>query len=135
MEDPILPSLVKVNYLNGLPSGHTNSCTNGTTPHPINHSPPEQPLWRKIAVAKQLRREQILAQHQDWRLNEPVPSSVKDVSSMPLILLTEREKEIVDQDATSLVSALRDRRYSALEVTTAFCKVNISINPLLILPR
>ncbi|KAF8527413.1 amidase signature domain-containing protein [Hysterangium stoloniferum] len=70
-----------------------------------------------------MKREQILSRYQDWRLQGPVPPTINDVSPLAVSLLTEREREIVNSDATDLVMSLRASHYSAVEVTTAFCKV------------
>lgn len=97
---------------NGSINGQANGVTNGAV---------EQ--WRKVAAAKQGKREQILAAHQNWRLKEVVPATVTDVSALALTELTAREQEIVHLDATDLALALRVRQYSAVEVTIAYCKV------------
>jgi amidase len=52
-----------------------------------------------------------------------VPITVTDVSTLPLTELSGREREIVHLDATDLVLALGARKYSAVEVIIAFCKV------------
>ena len=108
--------------------GSINGLANG-----VAHVEAEQLQWKKIAAAKQATREQILIAHQDWRLQAPVPATLKDVSALSLTELTDLEREIVHLDATDLVLALRNGRYSAVEVTIAFCKVcyhfNLGIGP------
>ena len=79
--------------------------------------------WERIAARKVADRQAILDQYPQWKLREPVPANVTDISHLPISQLTIREREIVCQDATSLVEALRDRRYTSVEVTTAFCHV------------
>ncbi|GJE89672.1 amidase [Phanerochaete sordida] len=81
------------------------------------------PPWKAISARKIADREAILAQWPDWHLREEVPAGVQDVSALPVSGLTPREREIVAQDATALVDALRARRYTALEVARAFCHV------------
>lgn len=105
--DPIPARAINGNHLNGL--------TNGTV---------ESHRWKKVSALKQGERESRLAAHQDWRLKQSAPTSVKDVSRLPISMLTDREREIVHLDATDLVLALGASRYTAVEVTTAFCKVN-----------
>lgn len=121
MEDPILPLHLNGIHLNRPVNGHSGRM-NGTT---TNNGSSDQPHWKKVSAAKQLKREQALSEHQDWRLKSPVSFTVKDVSSMAVIPLTERERQIVESDATDLVNALQTRHYSALEVSVAFCKVRL----------
>lgn len=114
MRDPLPERQAYGRYVNGSANGLTNGAT---------HDAVEQLHWKKIAAAKQGKREQILAAHQNWRLKEPVPVMLKDVSALALTELTDREREIVHLDATDLVLGLRNSQYSAVEVTIAFCKV------------
>lgn len=79
--------------------------------------------WQKIAARKVVDRKAQLDRWPDWHLKECVPDSTTDVSDLPASQLTEREREIVRQDATALVESLRDRRYTAVEVAKAFCHV------------
>jgi amidase len=114
MRDPLPERLPNGKYVNGSINGLANGVTNVAV---------EQLQWKKTAAAKQVKREQILAAHQNWRLKEPVPSTMEDVSTLALKELTDREREIVHLDATDLVLSLRNGHYSAVEVTIAFCKV------------
>ncbi len=79
--------------------------------------------WKSVAARKVADRRANLDHWPDWHLKEKVPEAVADVSVIPLSQLTDREREIVSQDATSLVGSLRDRRYTAIEVIKAFCHV------------
>jgi amidase len=79
--------------------------------------------WEKVSARKVADRAAILARWPQWRMEQEVPNSVLDVSRLPTARLTQREREIVHEDATALVEALRERRYTALEVTKAFCHV------------
>lgn len=76
--------------------------------------------WKDIASQKVAERRQRLAAHPEWLLKGSVPHSTKDVSTIPISQLTPREQEIVRLDATALVDAIRDRRYSAVEVLKAY---------------
>lgn len=81
-------------------------------------------VWTAVSARKIADRAALLAQRPDWQLEGPLPADdVLDVSQVPTSQLSAREREIVDQDATSLVAALRERRYSAFEVAEAFCRV------------
>jgi amidase len=51
----------------------------------------------------------------------PLPSNVSKLYQTSGFL-SQRQVEIVSQDATSLAAALRDRAYTAVEVTEAFCR-------------
>ena len=85
-----------------------------------------QGSWQKIAARKVADRQAILDQYAEWQLQQAVPDSVTDVSHLPMSRLTDREREIVTQDATSLVESMRARRYTAVEVTKAFCRVAVA---------
>ena len=80
--------------------------------------------WKTISERKIADRAAILNEHPDWHLRGGTPpAGVLDVSHLPTSQLSPREREIVHQDATALVAALRERRYTAVEVATAFCRV------------
>lgn len=86
----------------------------------VNGSHPD---WRQISKHKIADRQALLDQRPQWKLQQEVPESVRDVSGIPSSQLSHREWEIVQQDATSLVKLLRNRRYTAVEVLKAFCHV------------
>jgi amidase len=102
--------------------------THHVTSSALTLTPPEspkesqRPAWSAIARAKQDDRDAALDRHPTWRLRD-IPSSLKDVTDICVSRLSPREREIVHNDATSLVSLLRERVYTATEVLTAFCKV------------
>ncbi|KZT27702.1 amidase [Neolentinus lepideus HHB14362 ss-1] len=79
--------------------------------------------WQKLRDRKVSDREALLNTRPQWRLKAPVPESAKDVSHLSISQLTDREKEIVHCDATSLVQRLASRRYTAVEVIHAYCHV------------
>ncbi|KDQ63118.1 hypothetical protein JAAARDRAFT_29117 [Jaapia argillacea MUCL 33604] len=79
--------------------------------------------WEVVQARKLVQRETILNQYPQWHLRQVVPESVQDVSHFPTSQLTARENEIVQQDATSLIRLLANRRYTAVEVLKAFCHV------------
>ncbi|OBZ79108.1 hypothetical protein A0H81_01527, partial [Grifola frondosa] len=79
--------------------------------------------WKEISGRKIADRRTLLARWPQWYLRQEIPPDRKDVSSLPTSQLTSRELEIVHRDATSLAEALRNRRYTAVEVIKAFCHV------------
>lgn len=78
-------------------------------------------LWQHIQAQKKSEQANRLARFPNFRLQETVLDSQRDVSGIPLSNLPPRRKEIVVQDVTSLAAAIRERRYTAVEVTEAFC--------------
>lgn len=58
-----------------------------------------------------------------WRLQTPPPESQTDVRSVPrdCRLLTERQLEITEQNASELMPQLLNGSLSSVEVTEAFC--------------
>ncbi|KAH9951008.1 amidase [Amylocystis lapponica] len=79
--------------------------------------------WQDTSARKVKERQARLDRWPQWRLRDHVPDDRRDVSMLPTSQLTPREHEIVHLDATSLVEFLRNRRYTAVEVLTAFCHV------------
>ncbi|EPQ60254.1 acetamidase [Gloeophyllum trabeum ATCC 11539] len=79
--------------------------------------------WPEIRARKIRDRDALLGRNAQWCLKEDVPEHIKDVSQVLQAHLTEREKEIVHCDATSLVERLASRRYTATEVIKAHCHV------------
>jgi amidase len=80
--------------------------------------------WRDIAIKKQTERENLLSKHADWRIK--VPPGITDVSQVLLAKLTDKERNIVNCDATALVDLIRKKIYTAVDVLTAFAKVAIA---------
>lgn len=78
--------------------------------------------WEEISARKRADREALLAAHSEWRIPPPA-DDVLDVSGFMTAHLTPRERDVVKQDATAILHELSTGRISAVEVTTAFCKV------------
>src|SRR5579871_4412374 len=79
--------------------------------------------WEAIASRK--RAEQQSRIPEEWLLPAPPPSSLSDLRSIPHTssIISQRELLITtNHDATSLLAAIRSKRYTSKEVTTAFCK-------------
>jgi amidase len=81
--------------------------------------------YLEIAARKKADREAILAKYPDWRVTEP-GAGVTDVTKLVVSKLSQLEREIVFQDASSLVSNLASSKYSAVQVLTAFCKAAVA---------
>ncbi|KUJ21697.1 general amidase-like protein [Mollisia scopiformis] len=82
-----------------------------------------EPPWKAIAARKQAERLSRIPK--SWLLSSLPPSSTLDVRSIPRSsgILTPLELGITENnDATSLSAAIRARKYTAVQVTTAFCK-------------
>lgn len=70
----------------------------------------------------------------EWQIpaSKLPPASISNVLSIPHTcgILTSKELHITESyNARSLLSALRNRDLTAVEVTTAFCKVNVVYLP------
>lgn len=79
--------------------------------------------WKAVAERKQAERQSRIPKA--WHLATPPPSSILDVRSIPRSsgILTSHELSITENyDATSLAEAIRSHKFSAVEVTVAFCK-------------
>ncbi|CAG7853805.1 Acetamidase [Serendipita indica DSM 11827] len=89
---------------------------------------PQAPVvcdYREIAARKQADRENSLAKYSEWRVKDP-GSSVTDVSDLLLSKLSAVERQIVSKDATDLVADIAARKYTAVQVLTAFCKAAVA---------
>ncbi|RDW74999.1 general amidase-like protein [Coleophoma cylindrospora] len=79
--------------------------------------------WQAIAARKQKQRQSRIPT--EWMLASPPPPTVTNVLNVPRTcgILTTKELEITEQhDAVSLSSYIRSKKYTAEEVTVAFCK-------------
>ncbi|KAI5120833.1 hypothetical protein M0805_007020 [Coniferiporia weirii] len=92
-------------------------------------SPPSTPAipmkgqesWTRVAHRKLRDRESILQKYPQWRLKSVVSPSEKDISKVLFVELSPSEIEIVHCDATALLSSVRERRLSCLQVIQAYC--------------
>ncbi|KAI0785340.1 amidase [Irpex lacteus] len=82
-----------------------------------------QASWKTIASRKLADSHAALAAFPEWHLKQTVSDAVLDVTGITWSELTRRELEIVNHDATALAQAIRERQYTAVEVTKAFCHV------------
>lgn len=75
--------------------------------------------WQSISARKQSERDALL--RPDSRIQR---SADLNVSTLPETsgILTSRELEIVNLTATALAASIADRRYTASEVSVAYCK-------------
>lgn len=79
--------------------------------------------WETIAAQKQKAQKEAIPE--EWLLKSLPPALQLDVRGVPAScgILSAKEIEITEKhDATSLILALRERKYTAVEVATAFCK-------------
>ncbi|KAH7886093.1 amidase signature domain-containing protein [Phlebopus sp. FC_14] len=77
-----------------------------------------------VATRKQNERNAKLLPYLERRLPKP-DDDILDVSTYPQHNLTDREKIIVDSDATSIVEQIRSRKITAVEVLNAFVKAAV----------
>lgn len=78
--------------------------------------------WRAQGEAK--RQSILSAIPEKWRLKEPVPpaTELRDVTGNYIQqFLSKREIEITETDAVDIAAQTSSGRWSALEVTEAFC--------------
>lgn len=83
------------------------------------------PLWVKIQAAK--KAEQAARIPSEWKLPEAALPPKKTIDLRPYAassgILSERELKITgDYDATALAEEIAKGTFSAVEVTTAYCK-------------
>ena len=79
--------------------------------------------WETIAAQKQKAQREAIPS--EWLLKSLPPPTQLDVRGIPgsCGILSAKELEITEQhDATSLILALAESKYTALQVATAFCK-------------
>ncbi|GFZ51690.1 Acetamidase [Saitozyma sp. JCM 24511] len=79
--------------------------------------------WQTIAASKRARNAALIPT--EWLLPSPPSSEVRNVINIPRTcgVLTDKEAEITEQHSVSgLVGEIAKGTYSAVEVTTAFCK-------------
>jgi amidase len=80
--------------------------------------------WQGVARRKQADREANLAKFADWRIEVQLKET-SDVSQLPLKKLTDRERNIVNSDATALADLIRKRLYTSEEVLMAYAKAAV----------
>lgn len=120
------PQLVKYLYPEELHLKHPNS----TMSKPKSQSDPKPtPKWQSVAWQK--KDQQFARIPSQWRLPQLPPSTVTNYLQVPREcgLLTDKELDITgNYDATALAQAIRERKFTCVDVTTAFCKVHGSQN-------
>ncbi|KAL5535682.1 hypothetical protein ACEPAF_3776 [Sanghuangporus sanghuang] len=77
--------------------------------------------WQTIARRKRFDREVNLNQYPQWRLRSKVPADRRDVSKVLDDELSSEESEIVRFDATEIVTLVKERRFTSLQVIQAHC--------------
>ena len=89
--------------------------------------PRPTPKWQSTSWQK--KDQQFARIPNEWRLPQSPPSSVTNYLNIPREcgLLTDKELDITENyDATALAKAIRERKLTCVDVTTAFCKVPIT---------
>jgi hypothetical protein len=84
------------------------------------------PKWQSVSWQK--KDQQFASIPSQWRLPQSPPASVTNYLNIPREcgLLTEKEVDITEHyDATGLAQAIRERTFTCVDVTTAFCKVRV----------
>ena len=79
------------------------------------------PSWQITAGDKRRDREANLNQFPQWRLRSKVPAECRDVSKVLSDELSPSELEIVQCDATEIVTLIIRRRFTSLQVIKAHC--------------
>lgn len=82
-------------------------------------------LWESVAERKQAQRDALIPKA--WRLKSLPPPEQLNVMDVPRScgILTEKEVDITENyDATALAQAIKDKKFSCVDVTTAYCKVS-----------
>jgi hypothetical protein len=118
------PQLVKYLYTDELHLEHPNSTMSKSKPQ---SDPKPTPKWQSVAWQK--KDQQFARIPNQWRLPQLPPSTVTNFLQVPREcgLLTEKELDITGHcDATALAQAIRERKFTCVDVTTAFCKVHWS---------
>ncbi|KIX08496.1 uncharacterized protein Z518_03152 [Rhinocladiella mackenziei CBS 650.93] len=78
--------------------------------------------WQRIALEAQVLRDKAIPSN--WLLSSPPRENVLNVTKVPYTcgIMTEKELELTDKDATELLAMLKDGRLKSYDVTLAFCK-------------
>ena len=78
--------------------------------------------WQEIAKEQQAMRDAKIPP--EWRLKAPPGASVTNVFRVPYTcgIMSKRELELTDKDATELLELLSTGKLKAYELTVAFCK-------------
>src|ERR1700731_1990095 len=80
------------------------------------------PDWQVKALQKQKERDSNIPK--EWILEDPVPEDRKNVMDIPYTcgIMTPRELELTEKDATELIGLLSEGKVSSYDLTLAFCK-------------
>lgn len=81
--------------------------------------------WEEIGARKRQERDSKIPI--DWTLDTRVPESVADVTHLPYSsgILSARELDITgNYTAREIIEGTIKRKWTSVEVTVAFCKVN-----------
>jgi amidase len=78
--------------------------------------------WQEVAAEQQRVRDAAIPT--EWILKNPPADTAVNVMDVPYTcgILTKRELELTDKDATELLELLAEGEVTSFEVTLAFCK-------------
>lgn len=82
--------------------------------------------WHSIARRKKTEQQERIPE--EWRLNSlpgPDVTSYLDIPRKPDLLLPEELRITEQYDAVALAQAIREKKFSCVDVARAFCKVSI----------
>ncbi|KAL8817332.1 MAG: hypothetical protein Q9191_008166, partial [Dirinaria sp. TL-2023a] len=92
-----------------------------------------EPKYKEIAAQARKRRDEALPTK--YKLSQSSLRNLpRNVTSIPQQHLSAAEFEIVDSKAEHILFKIREKRWSALEVTEAFCKAAAIAHQLVKLP-
>lgn len=125
---PRLPKLTqRINYIHtdtDTDQLHPQHLTSTMTKSKSQADPKPTPKWQSVAWQK--KDQQFARIPSQWRLPQLPPPSITNYLQIPRDcgLLTKKELDITEgYDATALAKAIRERKLTCVDVTTAFCKV------------
>ena len=119
------PGLVSTSYLH-TDQLHPQGNTDDTMAKSKTQTDPKPtPRWQSVSWQK--KDQQFTNIPSQWRLPQLPPASVTNYLNIPREcgLLNEKEVDITESyDATALAQAIRERKLTCVDVTTAFCKAS-----------
>jgi amidase len=91
-----------------------------------SQKPQAEERWQSISRRK--KEEQYKRIPEEWKLNTlpgPDVTSYVDIPRRPDVLLPEELRITEQYDAVALAQAIRQKKFSCVDVARAFCKVSL----------